>query len=178
MINRDFFFNKYRELFGGLKQGQVDGLNFLLDKLDGSNVFSLACEYAYILATIKHETADTFAPITEYGSINYLHSKRYYPYIGRGYVQLTWDFNYEKFGNLLHLDLLNHPDLALVPETAWQILEIGMSRGLYTGKSLKQYVNENEADYIRARRVINGNDRADLIASYAHKFESCIEFTN
>jgi hypothetical protein len=176
MIIRDTFYSKYREHFGNLKQSQVTGLNFLLKKLDKSRKFNLASEYAYILATIKHECAEKYAPITEYGSKTYLKSKRYYPYIGRGYVQLTWDFNYEKFGKLLKIDLPGNPDLALEPETSWKILEIGMSKGLYTGKKLGDYVNEDKTDYRNARRVINGLDRADLIAGYAKAFYDCIEF--
>ncbi|HEY3252074.1 MAG TPA: glycoside hydrolase family 19 protein [Ignavibacteria bacterium] len=177
MTNRKIFYQKYREHFGSLRQSQVTGLNFLLDKLDASKKFDLASEYAYILATIKHECADKYKPITEYGSKAYLRSKKYYPYIGRGYVQLTWDFNYEKFGKLLKIDLLGNPDLVLEPETSWKILELGMSKGLYTGKKLGDYVNEDKTNYRNARRVINGLDQASLIASYARKFEECIEFS-
>ena len=176
MIIKDIFFTKYREHFGKLNQSQAEGLSFLLKKLDKSRKFSLASEYAYILATIKHECAEKYQPITEYGSKTYLKSKKYYPYIGRGYVQLTWDFNYEKFGKLLKLDLLGNPDKALEKETSWKILEIGMSKGLYTGKKLGDYVNEDKTDYRNARRVINGLDRCDLIAGYAEEFYDCIEF--
>ena len=59
MINRYNFYKNYRAKFGRLNQSQVEGLNFLLDKLDASKVFNLATEYAYILATIKHECSDT-----------------------------------------------------------------------------------------------------------------------
>lgn len=176
MINKSIFFEGYKTSFGKLNQLQVDGLNFILDKLDSSKVFSLSSEYAYILATIKHETAETFRPIVEMGSQRYLKSKRYYPYIGRGYVQLTWNWNYEKFGNLLGIDLIANPDLACEPETAWKILEIGMSKGLYTGKKLSDYVNEKSTDYRKARKVINGLDRCDLIKGYAIKFNEIIEF--
>jgi len=177
MIDRKNFYTKYRTYFGKLNQSQVNGLNFLLDKLDQSPVFSLANEYAYILATIKHECAETYQPITEYGSKRYLTSKKYYPYIGRGFVQLTWHFNYEKFGKLLGLDLVSSPDLAKEPQTAWQILEIGMSKGLYTGKKLGNYVNKAETNYREARRVINGMDQNKLIAGYAENFYDCIEFS-
>jgi len=176
MIIRNTFFSNYREQFGKLNSSQVEGLNFLLKKLDKSKVFSLASEYAYILATIKHECAEKYKPITEYGSKTYLKGKSYYPYIGRGYVQLTWDFNYEKFGKLLKINLLGNPDKALERETSWKILELGMTKGLYTGKKLGDYVNENKDDYRNARRVINGLDRADLIAGYAESFYDCIEF--
>jgi len=176
MINRETFYNGYKGYFGNLNGSQVEGLNFLLDKLDASEIFTLASEYAYILATIKHECAEKYKPITEMGSQAYLKGKIYYPYIGRGYVQLTWKANYQTFSELLGVDLVNEPDLAKDPETAWKILEIGMSKGLYTGKKLSDYVNDVNTDYINARRVINGRDRSELIAGYAEKFYSIIEF--
>ena len=176
MINRKTFYDGYRAEFGSLSETKYNAIEFLLTKLDQSGVFNLASEYAYILATIKHETAETFLPITEYGSQSYLRGKKYYPYIGRGYVQLTWQWNYEKFGDLLNIPLVKNPELANDPETAWRILETGMSRGLYTGRKLRDYVNEKKTDYYRARKVINGLDKATLIKKYAEKFYDCIEF--
>ena len=111
--------------FGELTELQKDSLAFLLHKLSIS-VISDQKQQAYVLATIKHETADTYRPIKEYGKIGYLKSKKYYPYVGRGYVQLTWDFNYKKFGDILRVDLLGMPDLAQKPEFAWKIIELGM----------------------------------------------------
>ena len=178
MINREIFYNNYHLKFGILSQSQTEGLNFLLDKLDASEAFSLKTEYAYILATIFHECASRWQPVTEMGSEHYLRSKRYYPFIGRGYVQLTWDFNYRKFGNLLGIDLEGSPALALEPETAWQILETGMSKGMYTGRKLSDYVNENSTDYAGARKVINGTDQQYLVAGYAEKLECGIVFDN
>lgn len=177
MINRYNFYKNYRAKFGRLNQSQVEGLNFLLDKLDASKVFNLATEYAYILATIKHECSDTYHPITEYGGEKYLKSKPYYPYFGRGYVQLTWKVNYKIMGDLLKLPLVESPKIANDPEVAWQVLEIGMKQGLFTNRKLGEFVNENKTDYVNARRVINGVDRKNLIAQYARDFETCIDFT-
>jgi predicted chitinase len=176
MINRETFYAKYKTYFGKLNVSQVEGLNFLLEKLDASEVFNLANEYSYILSTIKHECAEKYKPITEMGNQAYLKSKKYYPYIGRGYVQLTWKANYQTFSDLLGIDMVNEPKLALEPENSWKILETGMSKGLYTGKKLSDYVNEDITDYINARRVINGTDRASILSGYAEKFYDCIEF--
>jgi hypothetical protein len=178
MLNRSKFFESYHIKFGSLNSSQVQGINFLLEKLDLSTVFSDARHYAYILATIYHECAAKWQPVTEYGSHRYLSSKRYWPYIGRGYVQLTWDWNYKKFSALLNLPLFDNPDLALEPETAWKILELGMSEGLYTGKKLSNYFNETKTDWVNARRIINGLDCANLIAGYARDFYDIIEFDN
>ncbi len=78
-------------------------------------------------------------------------------------------------GRLLGVDLLNHPELALNPIVALEILFEGMTKGYssfgdFTGKSLEQYFNKNTNDPIRARRVINGNDCAKSIAHYHNIF--------
>lgn len=182
-INRNKFFTSYP--FRPLSQSQVDNLNFILDKLDASDCITRLSEYAYVLATIKHETADTFAPVTERGSQKYLKSKPYYPYIGRGYVQLTWKWNYDKFGKLLNIPMVNNPTLANEPETAWQVLELGMTKGLFTGKKLGDYFStpphplpegEGRIDFYNARRIINGLDCAGLIQSYAEKYFEILVF--
>jgi hypothetical protein len=174
LINRTKFFENYP--FRPLKQSQVYKLNFILGKLDVSTSLSTLSEYAYVLATIKHETADKFAPITEMGSQKYLRSKPYYPYIGRGYVQLTWKWNYEKFGKLLDIPLVEDPSLANEPETAWRILELGMTKGLLTGKKLSQYIVDEVYDFYNARRIINGVDCGGLIQSYAEKYYEVLEW--
>ena len=42
-------------------------------------------------------------------------------YHGRGYVQLTHDYNYKKYGDRLGIDLLNNPELALDGDVAARI---------------------------------------------------------
>ena len=57
----------------------------------------------YIIATVQHETNNTFKPIKEAYWLSEGWRKRnlrYYPYYGRGYVQITWRENYEKFSNI------------------------------------------------------------------------------
>src|SRR5574343_1319969 len=106
-INRVKFFQGYKQHWGIINQDKVNDLNFLLDKLDASEKISgtdwdiVRAKYAYILATVYHETAFTYDPISEYGSRRYLMSKAYYPFYGRGYVQLTWRGNYKVFGDFL-----------------------------------------------------------------------------
>lgn len=175
-IDRTKFFKSYP--FRPLSQNQVDNLNFIMNKLDASTMFSWLSEYAYVLATIKHETVDTFAPVTERGSQKYLRSKKYYPYIGRGYVQLTWKFNYEKFGKLLNIPLAENPALANEPETAWKVLELGITKGLFTGKKLGDYITENNRDFYNSRKIINGLDCAGLIQSYAEKYLEVLDWEN
>jgi hypothetical protein len=198
MINRDYFFSSYKESFGTLSASKKTALSFLLDKLDSCPSFNLASEYAYILATVKHECNDTYKPVVEgywlsgnrklklynyYKKNNPKALKTIFPngtagltYEGRGYVQCTHDYNYKKFSKLLSIDLTGTPDLAMDKETAWNILEIGMFKGLFTTVKLSKHISEDNVDYYEARTVINGHNEAGKIAAYAEQFYDCIEF--
>jgi len=189
-INRKKFFDNYRANYGKLTQPLVDNLNFLLSRLE-TGTFKLPSQMAYMLATVKHETADTFAPVVEGYWMKSNRVSKLYAYYkahnrgaiatifpngvidptfeGRGYVQLTHNFNYDKFG------LVDTPEKALEPETAFHIMEYGMANGLFTGKTLQRYVNETQSDFYSARKVINGLDRASLIAGYAKQLQKGIE---
>ncbi|MCC5914636.1 MAG: hypothetical protein JJU46_09705 [Balneolaceae bacterium] len=95
-------------------------------------------------------------------------------YIGRGYVQLTGRANYQYWTNRLGIDLINNPELAEDPEIAATILVEGMKYGLYTGRKLSDHINEFETDYINARWVVNGTDRAEDISFLAQDFQEAI----
>lgn len=144
-------------------------------------------QVAYALATFKWETANTFAPIHEMGSMSYFDKYNAgtqigarlgntqpgdgFLYRGRGYVQITGRTNYAKFSNKLNIDLIGNPDLALDPAAAYKIASLGMKNGWFTGKRLKDYVPaDGEPDFMNARRVINGTDHAADIAAIAQKF--------
>lgn len=142
---------------------------------------------SYMLATTFHETDKTMQPIEEYGKgsgrkygkkikmSGVAYSEPDKIYYGRGFVQLTWFENYENMGRLLGIKLLEYPELALQLDIATEILFEGMTKGHssfgdFTGKSLEMYFNDKTDNPIKARRIINGNDCAELIASYHHKF--------
>ena len=146
---------------------------------------------AYMLATAYHETTFSFLPKSEAGQgRGYRYAKvfevtdakgirgpagmRYENvYYGRGYVQITWDYNYQRLGKALGMtdDLFVYPDLALEPEIAYQIMSVGMRQGIFTGKKLSDYITAQCADYENARRIINGTDQAKKIAQYALSIE-------
>jgi putative chitinase len=113
-------------------------------------------------------------PTSEYGSQSYLEGKSYYPYYGRGFVQLTWDYNYDKASKALGLiddrDLVKHPEVALDSLISARIMFRGMAEGWFTGKKLGQYFNDDDDDPINARQIINGNDDDELIAGYHRTF--------
>jgi predicted chitinase len=177
-FNSTVFFDSVRDdpFNGVLTQGQVNGMNFILQ--EWKRQFGVGGDFrhlAYMLATTFHETAYTMMPITEYGSQSYLQGKSYYPYIGRGFVQLTWDYNYERGGEVVDEDLLNYPDLALQPNIASAIMFDGMAVGWFTEHKLKDYFNEEINDAYNARRIINGTDRASDIKGYHEDFLVAIE---
>lgn len=182
--------------FGPFRESQVSGTRFLLTSpiVQGA----LDSQLAYMLATTWHETAFTMQPIAEYGGPAYANA-RYdsvlgstparkararqmgntakgdgYKYRGRGYVQLTWKINYIKFSELLGVDMVADPDLAMVPENAIRVMVYGMRDGLFTGAKLSTFVDGTKTNFTSARKVINGVDKATTIAQYATKFLKCI----
>lgn len=160
------FFEVVRAKFGNLSQQQVDGFNSVVALSDG-----LPLQHrSYILATCWHETAHTMRPIPEFGKgAGKSYGTTYY---GRGYVQLTWQANYAKASKVVGVDLVAHPDLALRPDIAGQILINGMTAGWFTGRKLSDFAAD---DYYHMRQIINGMDRASLIAGYAEAFELALK---
>ena len=132
-------------------------------------------QLAYILATAYWETGRTMRPVTEYGSLKYLKGKQYYPYIGRGYVQLTWKNNYEDWSRRLGVDLVKTPDKAKDPNIARKILVEGMMLGTFTGKKLSDYVTLKKSDFVSARRIVNGTDKAQEIAKLAVEYDRALK---
>jgi putative chitinase len=191
-MDRQVFFNRVRApLFGGvLSAKQVDGLEAIIAAVDDCRLSWVA----YVLATAHHETGRTMQPIHEFGGPEYLR-KNYdvtgnkpdrarrmgntrpgdgVRYAGRGYVQLTWKMNYERMGKKLGVDLVGSPDLAMRPDLAARIMRVGMEEGLFTGLSLSDYLKATTTDYLNARRIINGMDKAALIAGHAREYEAAL----
>ena len=193
----DFDWTVMRKHFGSFSQAQVDGFNTIITAVNKHKGDAKNPLYAaYILATTYHETATKMEAINEYGKgasrrygkwytnskgVTYGHAnhkgdvylKSQYPflYYGKGYPQITWFDNYKKMGELLGLDLINNPDLALVPENSAAIMIEGMLRGSFTGLSLAKCMRYGSyAEFVYSRRIINGTDRDSLVARYAVYF--------
>jgi predicted chitinase len=184
MINRDFFFHYTRQhLFGGsLKQSQVDGMNAILDEWDANYKSKDDRWLAYMMATAYHETDRKMQAIEEYGrgkghaygKPDPVTGQRYF---GRGLVQLTWKYNYEAAQKKFGQPLVTQPDLALNLDIAIKIMFWGMINGIFTGKKLSNYFDGTKADWVNARRIINGLDKANLISGYGHQFYAAISHT-
>lgn len=169
-MNMDYFFGRIRKsVFGGkLNQKQVDGINKIINYRNTVWPKMPDAELAYLLATVVHETAFTMQPVTEYGSQTYLRSKKYWPWIGRGLIQITWKTNYAKYG-------ITNPDDALKWPVALQVAFDGMIFGRFTGKKLSDYIKPGKVpNFVGARAIINGTDKAKLIAGYANSFLDAI----
>ncbi|QYM73357.1 hypothetical protein K1X45_02635 [Pseudochrobactrum sp. Wa41.01b-1] len=126
---------------------------------------------AYVLATAFWETARTMKPVREMGGEKYLRSKKYYPYVGMGYVQLTWRENYQKASDKLSVDFVSNPKLLLDPVHATEILVLGMIEGWFTGKKLSDYITLQRSDFVEARQIINSKDKASDIARIAREYD-------
>lgn len=148
-----------------LKQSELLGLNH-------------PAQQAYMLATVEWETNKTFLPVVEaYWLSEDWRAKnlRYYPWVGRGLVQITWRSNYLKYEELLGIPLVTQPDLALRVDVAVFILVHGCKHGIFTGLKIEDYLNDYDLNYYNARRVINGLDRAKEIQELAEKWEDSLD---
>lgn len=190
-IDHTIFFNGYRDAYGKLSQDKVAGIELLGRNMEADPALTDLRWAAYMMATVKHECADTWQPITERGRKDYF--DKYEPgtsigkrlgntqpgdgwkYRGRGYVQITGRANYERMTRLLGLgadaNLIEDPDQALRPAIAYGIMSVGMREGRFTGKKLGDYITSGSCDYKNARRIINGLDQWEKIKDYAETLE-------
>lgn len=179
MIDRKIFFDGIRAhpFDGNLTDGQVSGVSAILDEWERRALLDKRW-LAYMLATVKWETANTMQPIREMGSAAYLRSKPYWPWTGRGYVQLTWKTNYQKFHDRVlkqfNADIIVSMDLAMQPPIAAFIMFEGMLNGEFTGRKLADFFNPSTTDWYNARRIINGLDKAQQIAALGHEFNAVL----
>jgi uncharacterized protein YraI len=185
-FDRQKFLDGYTAAFGALNASQTAGLDALLAAAEADAEITDIRWLAYMFATVKHECAGTWRPIEEYGkgqghkyglpvTVTDPQGNSYTNvYYGRGYVQLTWDYNYRNMGKVLNNRLLYQPSLALDADVAYAIMSYGMRNGSFTGAKLSRFISGDTCDYVNARKIINGLDQADRIAGYARKLETVL----
>jgi len=128
---------------------------------------------AYILGTCWHECR--FKSIKEIrakiGTPVWKMQERYWHtnFMGRGYPQLTWRYNYRKFSKIVGRDLVKYPDDVLIPAVGAKILVVGMYTGMFSGVGLKRYFTTTNADWYNARRIVNGMFQTEKVAQAAIK---------
>jgi putative chitinase len=193
MLNKAEFFKVVRtNLFvKGMSKLQVAGIEGIVDYY--LSKYTDPENLAYILATAYHESAQTMQAVREFGrGAGYDYGKKLdmgsgprkrvpyetpdQLYYGRGLVQITWLTNYRNIGRKLGIDLANNPDQALELPIAIKILVEGMVGGWFTGKKLDTFFAGPKADAVGARKIVNGSDKALLIASHYIKFLKALTY--
>lgn len=183
--NPKAFFDKVTAaLFGHrISQSQVDGINTILAAWDkaypNADLHFVACS----LGNCYHETMVAMQPVREIGygrghAYGVPAGPWHQVYYGRGDIQLTWERNYEHATGRLHNmgvikpteDLVEDPDLALRPDISALILIVGMMEGWFTGKKLSDYLRNGNFDWVHSRQIVNGMDKAFVIAEYDQDF--------
>lgn len=188
----------------GTSQSQVNGIERLLDAWDKYFSSDPLDDLAYNLATSYHETGQAMQPVTELGSRGYFNKYEPgtslgrmlgntqpgdgYLYRGMGDVQNTGRRNAKLASDELNkrfnlgLDLITHPEQRLDPFVSAMSLFLGNKEGWWTGKALHDYIDgvtESDAadlhEFIVARHVVNGTDKALAIAQYAMIFRCALK---
>jgi len=199
-LDRQFFFDTVQHtLFkDSLTPAQIEGINAIFDYWDANLATADRRWLAYILATAFHETAYTMQPVRETlatsdsraveiletafasGRLSWVKTPYWRPdedgksWLGRGLVQLTHRRNYEAMSEVTGIDLVAEPDRAMEMTPAVTILIEGMLRGSFAGHRLSDHLNEEREDWVNARRIVNGTDRAEKLAEYGRIFLAAI----
>lgn len=93
-------------------------------------------------------------------------------FIGRGLVQLTGRKNYELFG------LGDNPDGAMDLAKSVEILVVGMVNGVFSGAKLEHFMKNGVFNAVAARAVVNGKDKASLIAMHYESILAALKKAN
>lgn len=102
-------------------------------------------------------------------------------YYARGHMGMTWLDNYEKSSVDAGVDLVANPDAMLDPVISARVLIKGIIDGRWNGKGhgIDYYEGADDvlsdAEAEEARRLVNVQDKARLIAGYHRKFYSALE---
>ncbi len=194
-----FFKTVRRELFSGrLNTAQVSGMTALIAGWRALTDSDDPRRLAYCLATAFHETGGRMQPVRESFAPSdraaMLRLERAYaagrlpqvrtPYwrqdadgrswFGRGLVQITHKRNYEILSAATGIDLVGDPGRAMELDVAVKILVVGMRDGLFSGVKLADVFGRGTADWIGARRIVNGRDRAALVAGNGRSFLAAV----
>lgn len=192
-MNRKAFYDAVRSypFDGSLTKSQVEGTESVLDEWERQGHTDLRW-LAYILAGVFHETGGRMVPVREGfaksdaaaravvaqlyadGKIkaNYALPVNGISYYGRGRIQNTWFENYLKLERRFGRQFVTEPDLLLDDKIDAEVTITGHVEGIWTGKKLADYFNDKKSDPINARRIVNGTDKAELIAGYYGGFLS------
>lgn len=189
---------------GKMNQGQVDGITGIIEAMrlvgDGDQdtlAYALATTYhetGTTMLPVREGFGKTDAESR--ARVNALARKRGpssnvakyakqvgpygHVYYGRGYPQLTWMENYEKCSKDADVDLVRYPDAMLNPVVSARVLISGIMDGRWNGRGKGIGFYEGDDDFLddteaeAARRTVNVQDKARLIAGYHRKFYNAL----
>ena len=198
MINRKFFFSQSRiSLFDGIVPvSAAEGIEVILSQWETNYDTHDDRWLAYILGTVHYESDRSFKPMSEGGArLRHLvrnedaegrangevagrpDDEELERYFGRGFVLLTWKANYAWVGDRIGVDLVNEPHRAADLDVASQVIIAGMRHGWFNGRMLADYFNSQVEDSVGAREVLNGRNKANLVAGYAMQYYAAISYT-
>lgn len=188
----------------GYKLGaaQKTGIGLILDEWEKTPNPNDYEGLAYVLASVLHETGGRMQPIIETtgprdtkpvsvdtaiarlesayarGQLPWVKSPYWrkdangQSWLGRGGVQNTHKANYQKLAKRFGAPLDKDPDLILRdPALDARITVWGHIEGIWTGKKLDSFRGR---PYRLWRPIVNGMDKADLIAGYAYAFGTAL----
>ena len=184
-VRRKSVLSRFRQM----KDGGFVGIDEILKFWNKNTQFTDIRWLAYILATTYHETAGTMKPIREYGRgrgrrYGRPHKQTGKTYYGRGYVQLTWPYNYKNADKQLgrlklpkKQQLYWNPGIAMEFNIAKQVLFSGMREGWFVKVHClpRHFRPGRKADWKSARRIINGLDKWPRIKREALAFVDVIK---
>ena len=125
------------------------------------------------MATVRVETAKTFRSIEEFASGDQYEGRKDLGndvpgdgkrYKGRGFIQITGRFNYEKYTHRLGVDLVSNPLVALNPSVAAKILALYFrDTGCHTAC--------NNRNWTKVRKLVNGGTNGiDVFLSVVNQY--------
>lgn len=150
------------------KDAARKNLPYIINALKGEHILNPNV-LSYALATIEHETDETFQPIEEIGgrvSARRLGYEGGEDFFGRGFIQLTHLRNYKVMGERIGMGdaLVQNPDLASSPEVAAKILA-----AFFKDNNIANLASAG--DFYDARAPVNPDRNAYSVALLAQKFE-------
>ena len=187
-FNIDKTLELYKEKGGTTKF--PDSLRSVLRYIQNDTSIQNMNEVAYLLATAKGESdyslerwesdylcgnigekykgkpcqkALNYYASTEGGKKNYYTlgvDKNGLPYFGRGLIGLTGKANYQKYGDLIGVNLVDDSDKALVPLNSYLIASTYMNERTF------KYVNKG--DLTMARKSVNGGTKGLSVVNSAY----------
>ncbi len=208
-VNIDKAILDYKQKGG--KTSFEDSLRQVLQYAKTDSNLNEVSDLAYLLATAKAESdyslqrweSDYACGLTgkPYNqkpcekALNYYRStkggkKNYYtlgtdknglPYFGRGLIQLTGKANYEKYGKLIGVDLVNDGDKALEPKNSYQIATTFLSQkrgGIYAknGANRSTFDMAKDGDLTKARKSVNGGSKGlDEVNKYYELWKEILQ---